>query len=346
MGLRPTHGPESHERRPRAGGVPCPVDSRFRGSDVIFAGSKLAPWEPEGDDMGSRKLTVLSANFKTACLFVAVLQVALWVLLPHAALAQVESKEYGATRFDFAVSGGSGFVIKPNGSEPAGPKPWVWYAPTFVKARPEMGRYPNKSLDWLFTRLLAKGVWIAGVDVGESWGNSRGRKAYTHFYKYVRKSYRLSPHPCLLAQSRGGMMLYNWAVEHAHNIGCIAGIYPVTNLEGWADLGGERIEQAYGMSEAELRMHLRKNSPIDRLAPLARAKVSIFHIHGDADKVVPLEQNTLEFVRRYKTLGGEAEVEVIHGKGHEEVPEFFQSGRLLDFLLRFLTPSTPGGNIS
>jgi pimeloyl-ACP methyl ester carboxylesterase len=133
-------------------------------------------------------------------------------------------------------------------------------------------------------------------------------------------------------------MLYNWAVEHAHDVGCIAGIYPVTNLEGWPNLGVERIGQAYGMNEAELRKHLRKNNPIDRLAPLAQANVPIFHTHGDADKVVPLQENTLEFARRYDALGGKADVEVIHGKGHEEVPEFFESQRLLDFLLRFLRP--------
>ena len=296
--------------------------------------------------MGSRRLTVLCANFKLSCLFGVVLQVALLIPPQQTVLAQVESKEYGATRIDFAVTGGSGFVIKPIRSEPAGLKPWVWYAPTFVKARPEMGRYPNESLSWLFSRLLEKGVWIAGVDVGESYGNSRGRKAYNRFYKHVRKEFELSPRPCLLAQSRGGLMLYNWAAEHAHEVGCMAGIYPVTNLESWPSLGGERIQQAYGMSEAELRKHLRKNNPIDRLAPLARAKVPIFHIHGDADKVVPLEQNTLELARRYKALSGKAEVEVIHGKGHEEVPEFFQSEMLLDFLLQFLSPSTPGGSIS
>src|ERR1035441_703802 len=104
-------------------------------------------------------------------------------------------------------------------------------------------------------------------------------------------------------------MLYNWAVEHAHDVGCIAGIYPVTNIESWPNLGGERIQQAYGMSEAELRKHLRKNNPIDRLAPLAQANVSIFHIHGDADKVVSLQQNTLEFARRYNALGGKVDVE-------------------------------------
>jgi pimeloyl-ACP methyl ester carboxylesterase len=291
--------------------------------------------------MGSGKLRVLGAAIAPSWLFAALVQATLLFLPQPAALAQVESQEYGATRVDFAVPGGTGFVIKPTRSEPATSKPWVWYAPTFVKARPEMGRYPNKSLEWLFTRLLDQGVWIAGVDVGESYGNAQGRKAYTQFYKHVRKEFRLSPRPCLVAQSRGGLMLYNWAVEHAHEVGCIAGIYPVTNLESWPNLGGDRIQKAYGMSEAQLRGHLRENNPIDRLAPLARAKVPIFHIHGDADKVVPLDQNTLEFARRYNSLGGDAEVEVIHGKGHEEVPEFFQSERLLDFMLRRLEPSPP-----
>jgi pimeloyl-ACP methyl ester carboxylesterase len=92
------------------------------------------------------------------------------------------------------------------------------------------------------------------------------------------------------------------------------------------------------MSATEMRKHLGKNNPIDRLAPLARATVPIFHIHGDADKVVPLDQNTLELARRYKALGGNAEVDVVPGKGHEEVPEFFQSEQLLGFLLRYLNP--------
>jgi predicted esterase len=264
---------------------------------------------------------------------------ALLIAPQRLAMAQAESKEYGATRLDFVVPGGKGFVIEPGKTTAPGPRHWLWYAPTFVKPTPEIGRYPNVSLTWLFTRLLEKGIWIAGVDVGESWGNSRGRKAYTQFYRYVHKKYGLSPRPCLLAQSRGGMMLYNWAVEHPHEVDCIVGIYPVTNLTGWPDLGGEKILRAYGMTEAELRKHLGKNNPIDRLAPLARAHVPILQLHGDTDKVVPLQQNTIEFGQRYKALGGEIDVEVIHGKGHEEVPEFFQPERLLDFLLRYLSPA-------
>jgi hypothetical protein len=160
------------------------------------------------------------------------------IFISGQALAQVASQEYGATRVEFCVRGRSGFVIKPNHSETRSSRPWLWYAPTFVRATPQTGEYPNQSLTWSFTRLLEHGVWIAGVDVGESWGNSQGRKACTKFYEYVCKQFALSSQPCLLGQSRGGMMLFDWAPEHPDDVRCIAGIYPVTNLTGWPDLGG------------------------------------------------------------------------------------------------------------
>jgi pimeloyl-ACP methyl ester carboxylesterase len=269
-------------------------------------------------------------------------QVALLILPQRMALAQSTSTEYNATRIDFSLPGAvGGFVIKPNRPDAENLRPWVWYAPTFVKATPRIGKYPNASLAWLFTRLLDRGVWVGGVDVGESYGNFRGRKEYTRFYKYVRKRFGLSRQPCLLAQSRGGLMLYNWAAENSHHVACIAGIYPVTNVDSWLGLGSQKLEQAYGMSAAQLQRNLRRISPVDRLSALARSNVPILHLHGDADQAVSLQQNTIELVRRYQGLGGKADVEVIHGKGHEEVPEFFQSERLLDFLLEFLNPVPP-----
>jgi pimeloyl-ACP methyl ester carboxylesterase len=268
------------------------------------------------------------------------LQLALLILPQRIALAQSTSTEYNATRIDFPVSGAvGGFVIKPNRPDAENLRPWVWYAPTFVKATPRIGRYPNASLAWLFTRLLDRGVWIGGVDVGESYGNFRGRKEYTRFYKYVRKRFELSRWPCLLAQSRGGLMLYNWAAENSRDIACVAGIYPVTNVDSWPGLGNQELQQAYGMSPAQLQENRRRVNPVDRLSALARNDVPILHLHGDADKVVSLQQNTIELVSRYRALGGKAEVEVIHGKRHEEAPEFFQSERLLDFLLHFMNPA-------
>ncbi len=57
-------------------------------------------------------------------------------------------------------------------------------------------------------------------------------------------------------------------------------------------------------------------NPIDLLEPLARAKVPLLHVVGDADEVVPVAENTAILDERYKALGGS--IQVIHkpGVGH------------------------------
>ncbi|MEZ5302012.1 MAG: hypothetical protein R3F11_15410 [Verrucomicrobiales bacterium] len=85
------------------------------------------------------------------------------------------------------------------------------------------------------------------------------------------------------------------------------------------------------MTEAELRGNLATYNPIDRLAALAKAKVPVLHIHGDSDKVVPLDANSGELIKRYQALGGPGEVIVVPGRGHDMWDGWFQSERLADF---------------
>jgi pimeloyl-ACP methyl ester carboxylesterase len=260
-----------------------------------------------------------------------------WALAGEAAEPK-RSEQYGATRLDFPVPGGRGFVLLPTSRAPDGPRPWLWYAPT-------IGGYPNASNAWLLTRLLDKGFAVAGVDVGESFGSPRGTQAFDAFYRHVVKEYGLSPRACLLPQSRGGLMLYNWAAtgDNAARVQCIGGIYPVCDLRSYPGLA--RASPAYGMTEQELRQRLAEHNPLDRLAPLATAGVPILHLHGDADKVVPLEANSAELARRYQALGGKMELLVVPGQGHAEIPAYFQSQPLLDFFLSHgLRSGKPGGS--
>ena len=68
----------------------------------------------------------------------------------------------------------------------------------------------------------------------------------------------------------------------------------------------------------------------------------ILHVHGDADKVVPLEKNSGELARRYRALGGQVRLIVIPGKGHEVCDEFFHCQELVDFVIAKIgTPSLP-----
>ncbi|NLF08522.1 MAG: prolyl oligopeptidase family serine peptidase [Pirellulaceae bacterium] len=226
----------------------------------------------------------------------------------------------------FSVGGHQAFILYPATYSPDdGSTPWVWYAPTLV------GSYPNASTDWLFQQLLNNGIAVAGMDVGESYGNPAGRAAYSDFYDYATNTAKLSPKALLLAQSRGGLMLYNWAAENTDKVSGIAGIYPVGDLRSYPGL--ETAAPAYDMTAQQLFACLSEHNPIDRLAPLAQAGIPIFHIHGDSDATVPLDENSQVIYDRYTALGGDMQLVVVPGKGHEEITEFFQSQPLLSFML-------------
>jgi len=126
-------------------------------------------------------------------------------------------------------------------------------------------------------------------------------------------------------------MLYNWAVEHPDWVQCVAGNQPVCDLRSYPGL--EKASGAYGMSANEFGQHLDEHNPISRIAPLAARKVPVMHVHGDQDKLVPLETNTMELARAYKAVGGEMHVIVAKGIGHGNWPELFEDPRILDFLL-------------
>lgn len=205
-----------------------------------------------------------------------------------------------------------------------GPRPWVWYAPT-------LPGLPAKEEAWMFERLLAAGVAIAGIDVGESFGNLAGRSLFTAWHALLgHRGY--ARRPALLARSRGGLMLYNWAAEHPELVAGVAGIYPVCNLTSYPGLA--KAAPAYGLDETQLAAQLAQHNPVDRLVPLARAGVPILHLHGDQDEIVPFEANSALLAERYRALGGPVEVQVFAGQGHNYWSGWFQSQALVDFLVR------------
>jgi hypothetical protein len=235
-----------------------------------------------------------------------------------------ESDLFGGRRTSLTFNGRPAFIILPKGDALEEPRSWIWYAPTFDKS------YPNARHTFLFERALKAGMGISGIDVGESYGSPAGTRLYTGFHDALVARFKLSPKAVLLPQSRGGLMLYNWAALHPDQVARIAGIYTVCDLRSWPGL--EKACGAYRLTAEKLANELAEHNPIDLLAPLAKAKVPILHIHGDKDAVVPLEKNSGELARRYTALGGPIELVVVPGKGHEEVDEFFTSERFATFL--------------
>ena len=224
----------------------------------------------------------------------------------------------------FSVEGRPAFLIRPAQKALGAATPWVWYAPTLPNL---LGGEEN----WMFEKFTAAGMAVARMDVGESYGSPRGRALFSALYAELVQKRGLAPKACLLARSRGGLMLYNWAAEHPESVAGIAGIYPVCNLTSYPGL--KTACGAYEMTEDQLAAKLAENNPIDRLEPLAKARVPIFHIHGDMDTVVPIEKNSAIVARRYKKLGGSMTLTVIKGKGHDLWPGWFQCQELVDFVI-------------
>jgi endonuclease/exonuclease/phosphatase family metal-dependent hydrolase len=228
-------------------------------------------------------------------------------------------------RQEFLVDGRPAFIIAPTKKLP-GPTPWVLYAPTLGKG------LPGGAEQWMFRQWLDAGIAIAGVDVGESYGSPKGRATYTALHKALTEKHGFAAKASLLARSRGGLMLYCWAAENPEKVQCIAGIYPVCNLESYPGLA--RACGAYGMTEAQLKAELGRHNPVDRLAPLAKAGVPIFHVHGDKDGTVPLADNSALLASRYREAGGTVALQIAEGQGHNMWRGFFECQPLVDFVIR------------
>ena len=225
---------------------------------------------------------------------------------------------------EFSVDGCRSFVILPPAARPGGKQRWVWYAPT-------LPGLPAAEEAWMFQKFLDAGLAIAGIDVGESFGSPSGRAHFTAFHRHLVGHRGFSRKPCLLARSRGGLMLYNWAAEHPESVAAIAGIYPVCNLASYPGLA--KACGAYDLTGPELAAHLSEHNPTERLSALAKAKVPLLHLHGDKDEIVPLDQNSSLLAERYRQHGGEMRLIIFPGQGHNYWPGWFQSQELVDFVI-------------
>jgi dipeptidyl aminopeptidase/acylaminoacyl peptidase len=224
------------------------------------------------------------------------------------------------------VGGRPAFILPAAKGERSKRQPWILYAPALAD-------YPDKHEAWLHQQFVAAGVTVAGVDVGEAYGSPRGRAAFDALYKELVERRGFAPKPSLLGRSRGGLWVVSWAADHPDQVAGIAGIYPAFDLRTYPGL--EKAASAYELTVDELQLSLNMHNPIARVTVLAKARVPAFFIHGEDDAVVPLKENSAEFVARYKAVGAEERVtlQVIKGQGHNFWPGFFQSQELVDFAI-------------
>jgi hypothetical protein len=191
-------------------------------------------------------------------------------------------------------------------------RPWVWHGEFF-------GHKPAPDI-----ALLGKGFHIVYMKINDMLGCPDAVKLWNQCHAELTSSYALSKKPALVGLSRGGLYCYNWATSNPDKVSCIYGDAPVCDFKSWPGGKGKGkgdprnwgfVLKLWGFKdEAEALAY--KGNPVDSLAPLAKAGVPLLHVFGDADDVVPWDENTGLIESRYKALGGSITMIRKPGVGH------------------------------
>ena len=218
---------------------------------------------------------------------------------------------HGFKRHNFTVEGCAAWIVEPK--QPLPGNPWSWCL-----------EFPDAFTDRCAApQLLEKGFYHGYVSVGNTFGSPDAVKHFNAFYAAVTAR-GLANKAVLIGLSRGGLYAYRWASENTGKVAVIYGDAPVCDFKSWPGGRGkgkgsksdwEQLLRCYHFkSEADALSY--PGNPIDVLAPLAKAKIPLIHVVGDADELVPVEDNTAIVEERYRKLGGE--IRVIHksGLGH------------------------------
>lgn len=221
-----------------------------------------------------------------------------------------KSDWHGFARYDFEIGGKPVLIVVPD--QPADGRPWVWHGEFF-------GHKPAPDI-----ALLKQGFHIVYTRFPDQLGSPAAVAHWNTCYKDLTSRFELAPKVALVGLSRGGLYCYNWAIANPEKVACIYGDAPVCDFKSWPGGKGkgkgslrdwQLVLQTYGFKDDAEALAYDKN-PVDQLAPLAKAGVPLLHVYGDADDVVPWDENTGVIAERYKKLGGSITLIAKPGVGH------------------------------
>jgi pimeloyl-ACP methyl ester carboxylesterase len=239
----------------------------------------------------------------------------------------------GFVRHDFQVDGRNVIVVEPE--KPLPGRPWAWRGEFF-------GAFANADIE-----LVKRGWHLAYIGVPDLFGSPKAVTHWEKFYEVLVHRHQLSPKPALIGLSRGALYCMAWAAAHPDetlavyldNGVCDFKSWPGGKLKGPGNSAGSADEwakllKAYDFKD-DAEAIASKLNPVDRLKPLADAKVPILLVYGDRDRGVPHLENSEIVYDRYKGMGGPVERVVKPGADHHPhgladprpIVEFFERAR-------------------
>lgn len=216
---------------------------------------------------------------------------------------------HGFLRRDFQIEGRNCTVVIPE--KPAPSMPWAWRA-RFWDVEPQTE-----------VALLDMGFHIAYIDCTDFYGSPAAMDIWNSFYEHLTKNNGFSEKPVLIAFSRGGLFAFNWAALNPDKVSCIYADAPVCDVKSWPGGKGQgpgspedwlKCQNSYQMNEKKLLAW--DQNPVDTIPVIAEAGIPVLIIAGDADEVVPIQENSNVIYSKCKEHGGKINMFVKNGCLH------------------------------
>ncbi len=171
--------------------------------------------------------------------------------------------------------------------------------------------------------LLERGFHVVYCDVADLYGGPEAVDRWNSCFRIMLTN-GLQCKVALEGFSRGGLIIYNWAAANPEKISCVYADAPVLDIRSWPGGKGKgnfsaddwaRCLKAYGLnSEADLEKY--RSSPMNNALILAKSGKPMLHVYGEADTVVPPQENTIPFADKIRSYGGNIQLIAKPGIGH------------------------------
>ncbi len=181
----------------------------------------------------------------------------------------------------FMFQGYEATVIRPD--KPNGK--WIWkteFLYAFDKAEREL-------LDLGYTRVY--------YQISHQYGSYRAVRRMHEFHSFVVKEFGLDEKCLLFGFSRGGLYAFNYALFYPERVEKIYLDAPVLDMRSWPPKGSAEREQVYGEYDLteETLAHF-KGHPIENLSEFFGLRIPLLLVAGDADEIVPFEENAKKMI--------------------------------------------------
>ena len=220
------------------------------------------------------------------------------------AFAGVKKIWKGYDRYNFSFNDLNATVVAPKLA--AVGNPWI-FRPAFF------GTFAQAD-----SVLLDKGFHVAFLDITHLYGSPRAQNLFGKFYDYLVKAHHFSTKVTLEGLSRGGLFVLNWAAANPEKVACVYVDAPVCDIKSWpgrkqTKLWNDFLNE-YKITDAQADNL--KCSPVDKTEQLAKTKLPILSVCGDADKTVPLLENSMLVREKMTAAGGSMRLIVKPGVDH------------------------------